>query len=132
MVLVAIAVLGLGSNHLAFGITGETVLSEIQKRYDSTSRFGGQFRSGICRKGGEGSSERGRPGLLQEEGNDAVGLPSSQPETDLQRANPLVLSTRRKSGVRFRPVESPERENSSCLSGGGREFEPRLQSGQFQ
>jgi outer membrane lipoprotein carrier protein len=37
VVLVAVAVLGFGSNHLVYGITGETILSEIQKRYDGTA-----------------------------------------------------------------------------------------------
>ena len=36
IVLSAMAVLGFGSNHPVFGITGETVLTEIQKRYDNT------------------------------------------------------------------------------------------------
>jgi outer membrane lipoprotein carrier protein len=42
-ILSAMAVFGLSSNHPAFGITGETVLSEIQKRYDSTTNLEASF-----------------------------------------------------------------------------------------
>jgi len=42
-VLAVVAVFGLGLNHPVFGITGETALSEIQKRYDSTADLEATF-----------------------------------------------------------------------------------------
>jgi len=101
--------------------TGQEILNEIQKRYEGTNDFEANFVQEYIGKVMKRLRE-GREGLLQEEGNDALGLPGSdqklisngQPSGSTRRrtSRPLFPRFRRSSGKRRPSPFSRDKGNS--------------------